>query len=83
MENTKQENNAMATPNQDNYEYSMITIFDEDGEGWDYEIDYILSNGITGPKKDQIAYLNEIIRDIEHYRDYINSLDESDSRFDE
>ena len=66
---------------QDNYDYSMITIYDEDECGWDYEIDDILANGITGTKEHQIAYLNDIIRDIEHYRDYISSLDASDSRF--
>ena len=71
----------MENTHQDNYDYSMITIFDEDGTGWDYEIDEILANGITGSKDEQIAYLNDIIRDIEHYRDYIKSLDDSDSRF--
>lgn len=71
----------MENTNQDNYEYSMITIFDEEGNGWDYEIDDILSNGICGSKERQIAYLNDIIRDIEHYRDYIDSLDETDTRF--
>ena len=73
----------MEKTNEDNYEYCLITLYDEDGYGWDQSIDEILSNGITGAKERQVSYLNDIIRDIEHYRDYVNSLDSLDSCFDD
>lgn len=76
-------NNNMEKTKEDDYEYCLITVYDEDGYGWDQTIDEILSNGITGQKEHQVAYLNDIIRDIEHYRDYVNSLDPSDTRFGE
>ena len=73
----------MKKTNEDNYEYCLITLYDEDGYGWDQSIDEILSNGITGAKERQVSYLNDIIHDIEHYREYVNSLDSSDSCFDD
>lgn len=73
----------MENVKENDYEYCLITVYDEDGYGWDQSIDVILSNGITGSKECQVAYLNDIIRDIEHYRDYVNSLDPSDTRFGE
>jgi hypothetical protein len=54
----------------DDYEYQVITVFDEDNRGWDYSIDYLMDNA-TGQlsKAEKIEYLNDIIHDIEHYRD--------------
>ena len=52
------------------YEYSLLTVFDEDGFGNDYSIDYLLDNGMKHCTKEEIiSYLNDIIRDVEHYRD--------------
>ena len=52
------------------YKYSQLTIFDEDGYGWDHSIDEILDNGLSHcNKEEKIDYLNDIIRDIKHYRD--------------
>ena len=52
------------------YEYSLLTVFDEDGFGNDYSIDYLLDNGMKHcTKEEKISYLNDIIRDVEHYRD--------------
>ena len=55
---------------QEEYEYSLLTVFDEDGYGNDYSIDYLLDNGLEHcTKEEKISYLNDIIRDVEHYRD--------------
>ena len=55
---------------QEEYEYSLLTVFDEDGFGNDYSIDYLLDNGMKHcTKEEKISYLNDIIRDVEHYRD--------------
>ena len=55
---------------QEEYEYSLLTVFDEDGFGNDYSIDYLLDNGMElCTKEEKISYLNDIIRDVEHYRD--------------
>lgn len=54
------------------YEYSILTVFDEDNCGWDYPIDVLLDNGLGDrPKEEKINYLNVIIKDIEHYRDLL------------
>ena len=63
------------------YEYIEITVTDEDGYGWDYPIDHILDNALFGSKERQLDYLNDIIHDIEHYRDCLNALDPSNERF--
>ncbi len=55
---------------QEEYEYSLLTVFDEDGYGNDYSIDYLLDNAMElCTKEKKISYLNDIIRDVEHYRD--------------
>jgi hypothetical protein len=55
---------------QDDYEYQVITVFDEDNRGWDYSIDYLMDNAMGQlSKAEKIEYLNDIIHDIEHYRD--------------
>lgn len=55
---------------QDDYEYQVITVFDEDNRGWDYSIDYLMDNAMGQlSKAGKIDYLNDIIHDIEHYRD--------------
>ena len=66
---------------QEDYEYTVITVTDEDGYGWDYSIDHILDNALFGSKEHQLDYLSDIIHDIEHYRDYLNALDPSNERF--
>ena len=54
------------------YEYTLLTVFDEDNCGWDYPIDVLLDNGLDGmSKEEKISYLNDIIKDIEHYRDLL------------
>ena len=54
----------------DNYEYMQITVFDENGEGWDYPVDYLMENAVSHlSKAEQSEYLTDIIHDIEHYRD--------------
>ena len=54
------------------YEYYLLTVFDEDKYGWDYPIDVLLDNGLDGmSKEEKISYLNDIIKDIEHYRDLL------------
>ena len=55
---------------QDDYEYLLITVFDQDNIGWDYSIDYLMERAVSHySKAEQIEYLNDIIHDIEHYRD--------------
>lgn len=55
---------------QEDYDYQLITVFDEDNFGWDYSIDYLMENAMRHlSKAEQIEYLNDIIHDIEHYRD--------------
>jgi hypothetical protein len=55
---------------QEEYEYSVLTVYDEEGYGWDQSIDQILDEGLSHCSKDEkISYLNDIIRDVEHYRD--------------
>lgn len=55
---------------QEGYEYSVLTVYDEEGYGWDQSIDQILDEGLSHCSKDEkISYLNDIIRDVEHYRD--------------
>ena len=54
------------------YEYTLLTVFDEDNCGWDYPIDVLLDNGLDGmSKEEKISYLNEILKDIQHYRDLL------------
>ena len=54
------------------YEYTLLTVFDEDNRGWDYPIDVLLDNGLGGmSKEEKISYLNEILKDIQHYRDLL------------
>ena len=54
------------------YEYTLLTVFDEDNRGWDYPIDVLLDNGLDCmSKEEKISYLNDIIKDIEHYRDIL------------
>ncbi len=54
------------------YKYTLLTVFDEDNCGWDYPIDFLLDNGLCSmSKEEKISYLNEIIKDIEHYRDLL------------
>ena len=48
---------------------------------WDYPVDRILSNTLHGSKEYQLEYLNDIIHDIEHYRDYLKAIDPSNERF--
>ena len=41
------------------YEYTLLTVFDEDNCGWDYPIDVLLDNGLGGmSKEEKISYLN-------------------------
>ncbi len=55
---------------QDDYEYQVITVIDEDNRGWDYPIDYLMDNAMSQcSKAEKNEYLNDIIHDIEHYRD--------------
>ena len=62
----------MEKEKKDEYEYCMLTVFDEDNCGWDYPIDVLLDNGLCDrPKEEKISYLNVIIKDIEHYRDLL------------
>ena len=62
----------MEKEKKDEYEYCMLTVFDEDDCGWDYPIDVLLDNGLGDrPKEEKINYLNVIIKDIEHYRDLL------------
>lgn len=77
----KNEKEDVNKTNQEDYEYTEITVIDEDGYGWDYPIDHILSNALFGSKEHQLDQLNDIILDIEHYRDYLNALDPSNERF--
>ncbi len=54
----------------EDYEYELITVFDDDGNGYEQSIDQILDDGLDHlSKQDKISYLNDIIRDVEHYRD--------------
>ena len=54
------------------YEYTLLTVFDEDNCGCDYPIDVLLDNGLGGmSKEEKISYLNEILKDIQHYRDLL------------
>ena len=58
--------------NGNEYEYNILTVFDEDDCGWDYPIDVLLENGLGDrSKEEKISYLNDIIKDIEHYRDHL------------
>jgi hypothetical protein len=55
---------------QEEYEYCLLTVIDEEGYGNDYSIEYLLDNAMgLCTKEKKISYLNDIIRDIEHYRD--------------
>jgi hypothetical protein len=55
---------------QEEYEYCLLTVIDEEGYGNDYSIEYLLDNAMgLCTKEEKISYLNDIIRDIEHYRD--------------
>ena len=55
---------------EEEYEYCLLTVFDEEGYGNDYSIEEILDNGLSHcTKEEKISYLNDIIHDIEHYRD--------------
>lgn len=52
------------------YEYRLLTVFDEEGRGNDYSIEDLLNDGLDlFTKEEKISYLNDIIRDVEHYRD--------------
>ena len=55
---------------QEEYEYCLLTVIHEEGYGNDYSIEYLLDNAMgLCTKEEKISYLNDIIRDIEHYRD--------------
>lgn len=55
---------------QEMYEYRLLTVFDEEGRGNDYSIEDLLNDGFDiFTKEEKISYLNDIIRDVEHYRD--------------
>ena len=55
---------------QEMYEYRFLTVFDEEGRGNDYSIEDLLNDGLDiFTKEEKISYLNDIIRDVEHYRD--------------
>lgn len=55
---------------QEMYEYRLLTVFDEEGRGNDYSIEDLLNDGLDiFTKEEKISYLNDIIRDVEHYRD--------------
>ena len=55
---------------QEEYEYCLLTVFDEEGRGNDYSIEDLLNEGLDLlTKEEKIRYLNDIIRDVEHYRD--------------
>lgn len=55
---------------QEMYEYRTLTVFDEEGRGNDYSIEDLLDEGLAiFTKEVKISYLNDIIRDVEHYRD--------------
>ena len=42
------------------YEYSLLTVFDEDNCGWDYPIDVLLDNGLDCmSKEEKISYLRQ------------------------
>ena len=55
---------------QEEYEYSCLMVCDEDGCGNECSIEDLLDYALEWCKKeDRISYLNDIIRDVEHYRD--------------
>lgn len=55
---------------QEMYEYRLLTVFDEEGRGNDYSIEDLLNEGLDlFTKEEKISYLNDIIRDVENYRD--------------
>ena len=55
---------------QEEYEYCLLSVIDEEGYGNDYSIDYLLDNAMElWTKEEKISYLNDIIRDVEDYRD--------------
>ncbi len=55
---------------QEEYEYSCLIVPDEDGYGNECYIDELLDCALEWyEKEDRISFLNDIIRDIEHYRD--------------
>jgi len=60
--------NVNNTKNED-YEYEKIMVIDLEGNCCDYSVDELLDDALEDVGEDQIAYLNKIIRDIEHYRD--------------
>jgi hypothetical protein len=70
--NDKQKSIIMERTNkkQEMYEYRLLTVFDEEGRGNDYSIEDLLNDGLDlFTKEEKISYLNDIIRDVEHYRD--------------
>ena len=55
---------------QEEYEYCSLMLLDEDGNGNEYSIEELLDYALKWCKKeDRISFLNDIIRDVEHYRD--------------
>lgn len=55
---------------QEEYEYSCLIVPGEDGYGNECYIDELLDCALEWyEKEDRISFLNDIIRDIEHYRD--------------
>ena len=51
----------------------MLTVFEEDGYEYEHYIDDLLDSTlercIKDIKEEKISFLNDIIRDVEHYRD--------------
>lgn len=55
---------------QEKYIYSILSLFDEDGYEHEYYIDDLLDDALEDcTKVEKISFLNDIIRDVEHYRD--------------
>jgi len=50
--------------------YCGLMLLDEDGNGNEYSIEELLDYALKWCKKeDRISFLNDIIRDVKHYRD--------------
>lgn len=54
----------------EDYEYTLLTLFNEEGYEFDCSIIYLFDNELKHcSKEEKIESLNNIIHEIEHYRD--------------